>query len=58
MSPATRKAIQAGIKANVWLYRRTNGRVGGRGMGCPPLLLLTVPGPQERNAAHRPDRPS
>ena len=44
MSPVTRKAIQAGITANVWLYRRTNGRVGGRGMGCPPLLLLTVPG--------------
>jgi len=30
--------------ANVWLYRRTNGRVGGRGMGRLPLLLLTVPG--------------
>ena len=57
MSPVTRKAIQAGIKANVWLYRRTNGRVGGRGMGCPPLLLYCAR-PQERNAAHRPDRPS
>jgi deazaflavin-dependent oxidoreductase (nitroreductase family) len=44
MNPVTRKAIQAGIKANVWLYRRTNGRVGGRGMGRLPLLLLTVPG--------------
>jgi hypothetical protein len=33
-----------GIKANVWLYWRTNGRVGGRGMGRLPLLLLTVPG--------------
>ena len=43
MSPVTRKAIQAGITANVWLYRRTNGRVGGRGMGRLPLLLLTVP---------------
>lgn len=44
MNPVTRKAIQAGIKANVWLYRRTNGRVGGRGMGRLRLLLLTVPG--------------
>ena len=44
MSPVTRKAIQAGIKANVWLYRRTNGRVGGRGMGCPPLLLQSLKG--------------
>jgi hypothetical protein len=36
--------VQAAITANVWLYRRTNGRVGGRGMGGLPLLLLTVPG--------------
>jgi deazaflavin-dependent oxidoreductase (nitroreductase family) len=44
MHPLTRKAVQVGTKANVWLYRRTNGRVGGRGMGRLPLLLLTVPG--------------
>jgi deazaflavin-dependent oxidoreductase (nitroreductase family) len=44
MNPAARKAAQAGTKANVWLYRRTSGRVGGRGMGRLPLLLLTVPG--------------
>jgi deazaflavin-dependent oxidoreductase (nitroreductase family) len=44
MNPVTRKAIQAGTKANVWLYRRTNGRLGGQGMGRLPLLLLTVPG--------------
>src|SRR6266487_3920681 len=44
MNAAARKAIQAGTQANVWLYRRTNGRVGGRGMGRLPLLLLTVPG--------------
>ncbi len=44
MSAVARKAIQAGTQANVWLYRRTNGRVGGRGMGRLPLLLLTVPG--------------
>jgi deazaflavin-dependent oxidoreductase (nitroreductase family) len=44
MNLVTRKAAQAGTKTNVWLYRRTNGRVGGRGMGRLPLLLLTVPG--------------
>jgi deazaflavin-dependent oxidoreductase (nitroreductase family) len=44
MNLVTRKAIQVYTKANVWLYRRTNGRVGGRGMGRLPLLLLTVPG--------------
>jgi len=32
------------MRLNVWLYRRTNGRVGGRGIGGLPLLLLTVPG--------------
>ncbi len=44
MNPVMRKAVRAGTMANVWLYRRTNGRVGGRGMGRLPLLLLTVPG--------------
>jgi deazaflavin-dependent oxidoreductase (nitroreductase family) len=48
MNPITRKAVQAGTAANVWLYRRTNGRVGGRGMGRLPLLLLTVPGRKTR----------
>jgi F420H(2)-dependent quinone reductase len=44
MRTAARKAVQAATRLNVWLYRRTNGRVGGRGMGGLPLLLLTVPG--------------
>jgi deazaflavin-dependent oxidoreductase (nitroreductase family) len=44
VNPVTRKAVQAATKANVWLYRRTSGQVGGRGMGRLPLLLLTVPG--------------
>jgi F420H(2)-dependent quinone reductase len=35
----------------MWLYRRTNGRVGGKGMGGLPLLLLTVPG-QRSGALH------
>lgn len=44
MKLAARRAVQAASKLNVWLYRRTNGRVGGRGMGGLPLVLLTVPG--------------
>jgi hypothetical protein len=44
MNPVARKAAQAGTNASVWLYRRTSGRVGGRGMDRLPLLLLTVPG--------------
>jgi deazaflavin-dependent oxidoreductase (nitroreductase family) len=44
MKLATRKAVQAGTRLNVWLFRRTNGRLGGRGMGGLPLLLLTVVG--------------
>ena len=37
-------AVRAATKLNVWVYRRTNGRVGGKGMGGLPLLLLTVAG--------------
>ena len=44
MNPGARKAVQAATKLNVWLYRRTSGRLGGRGTGGLPLLLLTVPG--------------
>jgi deazaflavin-dependent oxidoreductase (nitroreductase family) len=44
MNFAARKAVQAATKTNVWLYRRTSGRIGGRGMDKRPLLLLTVPG--------------
>jgi deazaflavin-dependent oxidoreductase (nitroreductase family) len=44
MNAITRKGLQAGVAANIWLYRRTNGRLGGRGMGRLPLLLLTAAG--------------
>ena len=44
MNTVMREAGKAGTKANVWVYRRTNGRVGGRGLGRLPLLLLTVRG--------------
>jgi deazaflavin-dependent oxidoreductase (nitroreductase family) len=45
-SPVVSKGIKYGAKAQVWLYRRTNGRVGGRwrvmaGFRKPvPVLLL------------------
>jgi deazaflavin-dependent oxidoreductase (nitroreductase family) len=51
MTPLTRKAIQAATNANVWLYRQTNGRLGGHGIGRLPLLLLTVPG-RESGKSH------
>lgn len=38
MNLVATKAIQAGTKANLWLYRRTNGRVGSSGTGH--LLVL------------------
>src|SRR3712207_6776733 len=44
MTLAARHAVRAATKLNVWVYRRTNGRVGGKGLGGLPLLLLTVPG--------------
>jgi F420H(2)-dependent quinone reductase len=44
MNPLVRKATQLGTAANVWVYRKTNGRVGGRGVDRLPLLLLIVPG--------------
>jgi deazaflavin-dependent oxidoreductase (nitroreductase family) len=46
-----KKAIELATAANVWAYRQTNGRVGGRGVDRLPLLLLTVPG-RRSAAAH------
>lgn len=51
MNSLVRKATQLGTAANVWVYRQTNGRVGGRGLGRLPLLLLTVPG-RKSGVAH------
>jgi deazaflavin-dependent oxidoreductase (nitroreductase family) len=36
--------MRYGSKLAVALYRRTGGRVGGKGRGGTPVLLLTVPG--------------
>ncbi len=43
MNPVANKAIAVGNKAASWLYRRSNGRVGGSAKGIP-VLILTVPG--------------
>jgi deazaflavin-dependent oxidoreductase (nitroreductase family) len=33
------KLVNAGTRANVWLYRRSGGRLGGKIRGAPVLLL-------------------
>lgn len=43
MSPVAKRAMAAGNNAASWLYRRTNGRIGGIARGLP-VLLLTVTG--------------
>ena len=43
MNPVVKRAMAAGNNAAVWVYRRTNGRIGGTAKGLP-VLLLTVPG--------------
>jgi deazaflavin-dependent oxidoreductase (nitroreductase family) len=43
MNPIGKKVMAAGNGLLSWLYRRTNGRVGGSVKGLP-VLLLTVPG--------------
>ncbi|MBD0321843.1 MAG: nitroreductase family deazaflavin-dependent oxidoreductase [Aldersonia sp.] len=44
MKPLQRKLWAAGNKTMSALYRRTNGRIGGRARGGTPVLLLTVRG--------------
>ncbi len=44
MKRGARNAVRAATRLNVWVYRRTNGRVGGKGMGGLPPLLLSVVG--------------
>lgn len=43
MNPVVHKAMTEITRATCWLYRRTNGRIGGSAKGIP-VLLLTVPG--------------
>ena len=43
MNPVAKRAMAAGNSAAAWVYRRSNGRIGGSVRGLP-VLLLTVPG--------------
>jgi hypothetical protein len=43
MNPVAKRAMAAGNNAASWVYRRTNGRIGGSVKGLP-VLLLTVTG--------------
>jgi deazaflavin-dependent oxidoreductase (nitroreductase family) len=44
MNAAVKRLIRAGNGLAVFLYRRSNGRIGGSARGGTPVLLLTVPG--------------
>jgi deazaflavin-dependent oxidoreductase (nitroreductase family) len=44
MNVAVRRLMRAGNSLAVFLYRRSNGRIGGTARGGTPVLLLTVPG--------------
>jgi deazaflavin-dependent oxidoreductase (nitroreductase family) len=39
-----RRLFRLGNRVGVWLYRRTDGRVGGKARGGTPVLILTVKG--------------
>jgi len=43
MNSLAKKVMGAGNRAASWVYRRSNGRIGGTARGIP-VLLLTVPG--------------
>ena len=43
MNPVAKKVMATGNKFASWLYKRSDGRVGGSARGVP-VLLLTVPG--------------
>jgi deazaflavin-dependent oxidoreductase (nitroreductase family) len=44
MSAAVRRLMRTGNRLAVFLYRRSNGRIGGTARGRTRVLLLTVPG--------------
>jgi deazaflavin-dependent oxidoreductase (nitroreductase family) len=44
MNAALKRLMRAGSSLAVYLYRRSNGRIGGTARGGTPVLLLTVPG--------------
>ena len=44
MSTVMHRVMHLANRLGVVVYRRSGGRVGGRGAGGLPVLLLTVPG--------------
>jgi deazaflavin-dependent oxidoreductase (nitroreductase family) len=44
MNAVVKRLMRAGSGLAVFLYRRSNGRIGGTARGGTPVLLLTVPG--------------
>lgn len=44
MNSVMRTMTRAGNRIGVWVYRRSGGRIGGKGHGGVPVLLLTVTG--------------
>jgi deazaflavin-dependent oxidoreductase (nitroreductase family) len=44
MGPVARRAMRAGSRLAVRLYRWSGGRIGGKAVGGTPVLLLTVQG--------------
>jgi len=44
MNAAVKRLMRAGNRLAVFLYRRSNGRIGGTARGGSRVLLLTVPG--------------
>src|SRR4029450_7323164 len=44
MNAAVKRLIRAGNGLAVFLYRRSNGGIGGSVRGGTPVLLLTAPG--------------
>jgi deazaflavin-dependent oxidoreductase (nitroreductase family) len=39
-----RRLMRTANHVGVWVYRRSGGRIGGKGADAVPVLLLTVPG--------------
>lgn len=48
MNAAVKRLMRAGNGLAVFLYRRSNGRIGGSARGGTRVLLLTVPGRKTR----------
>lgn len=44
MNAVVKRLMRVGSGLAVFLYRRSNGRIGGTARGGTPVLLLTVPG--------------